>query len=1116
MVSIFRSLSQTATPFVGKAFRQNLYRPGNSSLHGLNSGLTAMISQPLAVGTNRSLKGRAVVARGNEASLHKFFSKGEGHGSSSGLWPLGALGAFLLAASIVQSVADCEGNKRIMSVNVLPANKKLNLLPKGLIDDPEHKGWFKIKDSKSLFRAKLTPNGQLIWKSFAAVGESDVKGIADFYRNSGHDRSLHINTGIHGDTTGQAGVDHISGTFAEEDIYSLKGYQPVSFHIVSSFSGPITEKEIRHVDILDAWCFSASTKDFSKLNTKEKADVSNGIKTNSVPRYQLMGCFMSAQDLGHPSTLVTNVDYTEMGSLKKDVVQRLKEDSFCYVRGIGGLGKSRVALEIEREIGNKIDQSKSEYDTTVFVSLKSDSLKNEFLGQVREKVSEKDDDIALKKYFSRLGDLARAHSKKIFVVVDNIDTDDDFKFLQDIFDNIEKFHKPNEDSTFKLLVTGRLSPLDFLTKNKLDKLKDRELTIAKYCTVETCWSLVVNSFSEVIPEERKQKGKIVIEQKKIKEDLLNFFKKLDYHPAVVALFGRTLGQSYKLGKFDADMRSLSARFQGIIALEGGLSDYGLLTQAVEAQLGVLDTRLGGKASKIFEIFSLTSDGPISYRFFSDILKKYYNSVSDVEFDNVFCTLESCGLVQEVTEGVYQMPPFYHTITQLSLTNQYKKNGAGDIDEIFSTVLDTLDTIEKNQEKNTGSTNTLAEHVMHLVGLFNSARHILKVDQPLYDKISSKCAVSIAKGLSSLKFEDVQGKFNNLLFTLSDRPGYSLDPVLHRFIKGQELEIITNDLIRRANELILEEKQGVKGVFPTLRYGDIAEPLLVSLNNLYVIYRESKQDSLQIEEILGKLIAKWDDDYIEFEKLKNNIKSKSDSLHIKEIWNDLIAKADYENSEFEKLKDISISNIKNPKMDPQKLVVLPGIKFNKVSDEYLRKAQEWKKKNSLDKKEANLSRAELGDGLRIFIPYLNGVEVVDLSHNSLGDYANAAAVRDLLKFPGGSLKELRLNNNTLRSSGFGPIISGLKQNTSLEKLILNNNSLEDVHVKKLCDALRNHRKIKHIELHHNKFTQTGIEHLVKLMEDNPNIQSITTRNYFINRHIVKELLRDPEGKIKKVV
>jgi hypothetical protein len=220
--------------------------------------------------------------------------------------------------------------------------------------------------------------------------------------------------------------------------------------------------------------------------------------------------------------------------------------------------------------------------------------------------------------------------------------------------------------------------------------------------------------------------------------------------------------------------------------------------------------------------------------------------------------------------------------------------------------------------------------------------------------------------------------------------------------------------------------------------------------------------------------------------------------------------------FQDIEEVVKSNIKNPKMDPKKLVVFPMIEFHEVSGQDLERAQKWKAKNPINQKLiANLSGAQVKEGLRILTPYLlqeKGVEVIDLSHNYLG-YSGYGieAVKDLLKSPG-SLKELRLNNNTLRGWGFDPLIDGLEKNTSLEKLILNNNSLFDRHIEKLCDSLKNHKNIKRIELHHNNFNQQGVEHLMKLMRDNPNIQSITTECSSFPWHRVKGLERDAEGNV----
>ncbi len=1050
VIPICRSLTQIATPLVSRALKQKWFRFANHPLSRLNPVRTAVISQPFAVRTHCALKGRVVL------------KERERHGLTLGFY---ALGGFLLTALIVHGITDCEGNERIMPLDLLPPNPQLKHVPDGLVEDPEHKEWFIIKGELCRFRVQLTANGQLIWRSFCVVYKEDVQAIANFYKKRGDKgRSLHINTGIHADPTGVASIDGKSGDFTGEDIVSLKGYVPVSFHIISSVFGPVTPEIKPDVDILDAWCFSATTKDFSKLSRAERDEIGK----DSIPRYQLMDCFMSLQDLGYQNTLIPNIDYMEMGSLKQDVIDRLKEDSFCYVYGIGGLGKSRVATEITKDI--KDDGDQSEYGTTVFVSLKSKEEKNDFFAKVKKDVSERNDKIALKKYFSRLHDLARVHHKKIFVVVDNIDTPEELEVLQNIFDNIKEFCNPSGDSTFKLLVTGRLSLSDFWKKNKLDKLKDREITIATYYTEETCWLLFINNFLRMIHETSKQSGRDTIEQHR--EVLLGYLKQVEYNSAIAIPYSRGLGLSYQLGRFKPAMRFLSARFKAIIARGRGLDDYSH-DQAIEDQISLLDERRGGKAREIFEIFSLTSAGSISYSFFGDILETYYNCETTDGLDDIFYELGLCGLVQEIAPGtgVYRVPPFYHRIIQHSLSGQYTSR-AGDIDKIFSIVLETL---EKKQSETTDA------HVKHWVGFFNSVRQVLKVDQPLYNEICSKCYATMEKLLPPLKLEDLKSEFNNLLSTLSDTPGYSIDPVLHKYMKGEELKTIASDLICRANEKQLKGKLPEQASFA---WRDV-EYLLLSLNNLYVFSQGEKQQSSQIKKALEKLIKTFDCKNIEFEKLKNIIKG----------------------------------NIADPKMDPQKLTIFPQIHFYEVLAKYQLKAQKWKKENPLNGKTANMSRAQLRDGLRTLIPYLiqeKGVEVIDLSHNQLGYNKDRAveAVRDLLKSPG-SLKELNLSDNTLYYQGFRLILDGLRENTSLETLVLNNNSLENMHIIALCTVLKNHKNIMHIKLHHNRFSQTGIAHLKQLMKDNLNIQSITTECAVFPWHNIAKLERDDKGDVKQV-
>lgn len=192
------------------------------------------------------------------------------------LWA--GVGGLLLGAAILkheygttQQAYCAESGSRAASLDHLKDNKPLvDPIKLGLDLDKEisrkmstatqERKFYKTK-TDSRFRAELV-NGQLIWVSFEPVYLSDVQKIADFYKKLNEKRSLHINTGIHGGKFGEAGVDENSGNFTVDDIVAFRDYD-VSFHIVSSLSGPFTQQKLPKRDILNAWCFSYKTSDFS-------------------------------------------------------------------------------------------------------------------------------------------------------------------------------------------------------------------------------------------------------------------------------------------------------------------------------------------------------------------------------------------------------------------------------------------------------------------------------------------------------------------------------------------------------------------------------------------------------------------------------------------------------------------------------------------------------------------------------------------------------------------------------------------------------------------------------------------------------------------------------------
>jgi hypothetical protein len=428
-----------------------------------------------------------------------------------------------------------------------------------------------------------------------------------------------------------------------------------------------------------------------------------------------------------------------------------------------------------------------------------------------------------------------------------------------------------------------------------------------------------------------------------------------------------------------------------------------------------------------------------------------------------------GLIDfDEAKQVYTIPTFYNQVIRGNLSFQYKEKKAY-IDSIFERILQMIkknleETVDLSQEK-------FDENMMYLLNLFNYAKDLPDADL-MYEKISEMATQYAAEKLGVVRYGNVIGRYNYFLSEIPNRSGYSLDPILYRYVKNQlyeweDIRNITNDLIKRVDAQFSgrrrDSQQFVK--------------LSKSLSNLYVFIQVSNEDEIVLA------------------RIRNKLRAILASQHVDE-----------------KTKSIIHSNIRESKNED--LFVFPRISFHKISDKQRKIAQDWRAlyEKSPPTKKADLSRANINDGLRILIHYLmeKQVEEIDLSRNHLG-YEDTEAVCDLLKYPG-SLKSLFLGNNSLSAFSSGQLVKiaeGLEHNITLETLVINNNSLMNKDIKLLCDALRGHPKIKHIELHHNKFSEEGIGLLKQLMIDNPSIEFITTKCSWIQYHTIGSIVR--EGK-----
>ncbi|MGE0197619.1 MAG: hypothetical protein AB7N99_07000 [Simkaniaceae bacterium] len=995
------------------------------------------------------------------------------------LWALGGLflGGYLLNnhEDLIKSAYAEEPQSRAISVDLQTPNQPIrDPLALGLIKDLEHEGWYKIYPN-SRFSAKLSGNGQLLWKSFVRISVVDVKEIADFYRRIGEKRALHINTGIHANAEGVASVDGLSGDFPLEDITAFtcpEGYTRVSFFIVTSDHPPYTHREKKDLDILDAWCFSHATVDFSLATSKtEVENMVAEIDRNSVPLHEIAYCFC---DLGYVNPTTPNTKYIEFPQLKNDIRESLAQDSFCYVEGIGGMGKSRIAWELSKDIQDLISADlNTPYLYTIFMSLRSESLKEEFFRHLRAVTNHAGTiDSQLEKYFNLLGLIATKKGKKVFVVLDNIDTPQDFEFLTKVYNSLQKFYQKHKTSPFEFLVTGRRDLSHFFEDHRLQS-ENTVVAIEDYCQDrETIWKLFTENFLDKCLVTQKEKAKALLEIEK--EKLLTLIENYGNHTGFTIVLSRILQRSFKFNSLQSDIDNISTNFQKYITRNPNLDDYGKLCEISKNTLEVIDQALEGQASKIYRVLALISDGPVNYKFLSTVLKSYYKE-PPIDEDLVREVIEEFTdarlINHDMTGGqnILTMPTFINKMMRSQISSEYPSKK----EEIDSLIAVILSTIEDSQFQDLSH-----ENMSYLLSLFNYASDA----NLMYEVISEKTAIYASKKLHTIPYKDLKGVYNLFLSGLLSKPGYSLNPAIVKFIRNENIQNMTENLISSlTNELGKKEIHQNRNKI--IKY-------LKTLNNLYVLNLNYDQNSItqRIKLTLRKCINQLNLQTDESELIIRNLESSSKSS----------------------------------------LEIFPEIKFHKVSDENRTKAEKWKEKHlqTKESKSADLQGAYLNEGLRILIHYLleeKKVEVIDLSHNSLGySRYDTSAVCDLLKYPG-TLTTLLLNNNTLsfnQDGNFNKILEGLSLNTTVETLALNNNSLGNPHINALYNALKDHKKITRIELHHNKFDDQGLEILENLMKINPHIQTITT--YLSDRYLRRkwhngtyELRRDQTGAIIRI-
>lgn len=939
----------------------------------------------------------------------------------------------------------------------IPSIQKL-----GLVEDRVNKGWYVVKRFKKENPFRIQIQGkQLIWKSFGDVYPIDLKEVADFYRSLPQKRSLHINTGIHGKKEGIAFTDKNSGNFILQDNEEFAGR--VSLHNVTSLSPPYTHQMAPHLDILDAWCHSAKTQDFRflKEKTAREKEIQRIIR-GSVPIEHLFNSFRSTP-MDFPSKLAPNTKYVEIPNLKQDILKALSQYSFCYLQGMGAMGKSRIAWQIEQEKKGSSDAS------TVFITMKSSADIENFLNHARQQVRNpgSTEDILLK-YFDQLGALARENRSKTFIVIDNIDSFDDQELFSKLYRSLKKQHQSKADSPFTVLVTGRREIEGLLEEYGLHP-SETTIKIEDYCNNEkVIWQIFYENFLQQIspPLRKEAEAYLNLREKKITAT----FKDFHYHVGYTLLYAIAMGLAFNWERIPSADEYLDTRAKENKLLHNPnlLNDYGIPSIVMQT-LKSIDKYHEGKASKIYEVLALISDGYVPYTVLKSILNEYYkeNPIDSTLLQKILGEFEKAGMIRRnFKDNTMSMTPFYNKVICNNLSSQYLEKKE-EIELLISTIFQKVDQSEATLQSQ-------RESLSLLLSLFNYASK-LNDQGKLAELISRKTISSAANLLRIVRYGDLQEKFRHFFPKLMGLPGYSFNQSFSEFLKGQNFEERLEDLIEQI-DTELKEKDSTSTPFTASVYTEILD-FAKDLNNLYVFFRAQNKEP-QMKRAKGKL---------------------------REIY------YRFPTTPLGKILQYNISTGTNT----EDLVIFPEIKFREISEKKRQKAEEWRKQNSPFKGNAvNLQYQELDEGLRILFQDFedNGITDIDLSHNSLGwDSHDISPVCDLVK-SSSKLRILKLKNNSLyKGRNFYMFVESLKLNRSIETLILNNNSMSDLEIQMLCEALRKHPKITYLFLDQNKFTNTGLEMLEQLMRDRPNIKMISTGLYIWNHHDgTKALVRDEKG------
>lgn len=120
--------------------------------------------------------------------------------------------------------------------------------------------------STNPYRPRLV-NGQIVWDSSDSVIASHVSEVIK--KTSQYGRSLHVNTGTHGDKSGNTVSQYkelAEAKFSKEDLEVVWNLDNVSVHIVSQAAPALSSDTCKHIDIINAWCYSEKSKHISSAD----------------------------------------------------------------------------------------------------------------------------------------------------------------------------------------------------------------------------------------------------------------------------------------------------------------------------------------------------------------------------------------------------------------------------------------------------------------------------------------------------------------------------------------------------------------------------------------------------------------------------------------------------------------------------------------------------------------------------------------------------------------------------------------------------------------------------------------------------------------------------------